>query len=166
MAASTWRFIPAPAGNTQVIRYVNTQKTVHPRACGEHCKHETDNNAKCGSSPRLRGTLLVPSAWLVWLRFIPAPAGNTQGDRTADGHDTVHPRACGEHWLAMIFSTMFVGSSPRLRGTRACAYPQAPGARFIPAPAGNTAHTSSDMLLKGGSSPRLRGTLEVQRSSG
>ena len=73
------RFIPAPAGNTRdcqraawiaahpgssprlrgtrlLRRTAALPRTVHPRACGEHCSSENNTLLSCGSSPRLRGT--------------------------------------------------------------------------------------------------------------
>ncbi len=92
---------------------------------------------------------------------------------------SVHPRGCGEHLIRGKLSNVYVGSSPRVRGTLV-----APGSclcwiRFIPAGAGNTHHRLPDTsltpvhprgcgehLLKSvkdspivGSSPRVRGTL-------
>ncbi len=90
-----------------------------------------------------------------------------------------HPRACGEHVQAILTTTDFWGSSPRLRGTRGAAFPQWIPAGIIPALAGNTRRTPPSngcprdhpracgehhVLVPActrvqGSSPRLRGTL-------
>ena len=76
-----------------------------------------------GSSPRLRGTLLLDAA---------SSAGRS-----------VHPRACGEHIWSLHRATHWRGSSPRLRGTRCIARAlQSVRYRFIPAPAGNTPRSS------------------------
>ena len=71
-----------------------------------------------GSSPRLRGTRMAIELFIVRLRFIPAPAGNTVDSTTQDRTGPVHPRACGEHERGQGNSFLEVGSSPRLRGTR------------------------------------------------
>ncbi len=53
---SFYRFIPAPAGNTQKYYFMLHQNTVHPRACGEHSWRPRWRPIRGGSSPRLRGT--------------------------------------------------------------------------------------------------------------
>ena len=92
------RFIPAFAGNAHWRRARRAAPTVHPRVCGEREAVELPACVQSGSSPRLRGTLLVipVDGWPG--RFIPAFAGNA-----CDG---------------TLCSTPVCGSSPRLRGTR------------------------------------------------
>ena len=71
-----------------------------------------------------------------------------------------HPRVCGEHVADAARAQWLRGSSPRVRGT-----PYGYG-RFddisgiIPACAGNTKMTESNVQPFEGSSPRVRGTLE------
>ncbi len=91
------RFIPAPAGNTPHLGANALRLPVHPRACGEHRRSNGDASAQCGSSPRLRGTLVSMALRPPGVRFIPAPAGNTMLWQTETISKTVHPRACGEH---------------------------------------------------------------------
>ena len=158
------RFIPAPAGNTPTVQHPSAPVPVHPRACGEHAATAIPIRTGDGSSPRLRGT----RANVCWLqvrpRFIPAPAGNTS--------------------LRLAMAVVVCGSSPRLRGTPGRAQPGTPPRRFIPAPAGNTVaprgcarpipvhpracgeHTTDSRMQTSinGSSPRLRGTLQVRAS--
>ena len=110
---------------------------VHPRACGE----QSDFPKQPGSSPRLRGTELR-QGWRTCLRFIPAPAGNSNTDlsRALYSDSTgSSPRLRGTvtHYPWQVDSTSTIsrhGSSPRLRGTVLEAI-----TRFIPAPAGNSA---------------------------
>ncbi len=111
------RFIPAPAGNIAVLVVHAPPMAVHPRACGEHYRDKRANLACCGSSPRLRGTSAQNTRLRILRRFIPAPAGNIElwGDVCAV--NAVHPRACGEHALATMHTSINIGSSPRLRGT-------------------------------------------------
>ena len=158
------RFIPAPAGNTTTPRPTAAATAVHPRACGEHSKRCLRRTSSAGSSPRLRGTLKMAHG------FSPIT--------------TVHPRACGEHDFHLSPHLVLHGSSPRLRGTRRPAPIAGRWARFIPAPAGNTAHSIlhtrrppvhpracgehqkhlSLRLNSNGSSPRLRGTHGVEQA--
>ena len=112
-------------------------------------------------------------------RIIPAPAGNAAfgGGRGVGTVD--HPRACGERARPNRLAQTRPGSSPRLRGTRACRIQWGDIGRIIPAPAGNAfSATPRHCRLadhpracgerysddpnsenKVGSSPRLRGTL-------
>ncbi|MDB5369339.1 MAG: hypothetical protein JWP20_897, partial [Roseomonas sp.] len=153
------RFIPAPAGNTHGQWRERPERSVHPRACGEHPLAWNENWVLPGSSPRLRGTRSARHVGVADVRFIPAPAGNTHGRVCVSYRATVHPRACGEHpggqprrpWRSAVHPRACgehtshikpvcnsVGSSPRLRGTLfACLRLRIPR-RFIPAPAGNT----------------------------
>ena len=172
------RFIPAPAGNTRSTPPKSRSRAVHPRACGEHTAEKASKIGWRGSSPRLRGTRRLEGLNIRGMRFIPAPAGNTPSRSIRAKERTVHPRACGEHWLTGSRPRSLCGSSPRLRGTRMTAQPIDFKTRFIPAPAGNTPNNGIPTLLSpvhpracgehrplssrrdrpGGSSPRLRGT--------
>ena len=173
------RFIPAPAGNTPVGSGGGTAGTVHPRTCGEHLRATRCHAPTGGSSPHLRGTRIHLDRGQVEQRFIPAPAGNTRRVDRTRRPTPVHPRTCGEHSPAMPQHRRNHGSSPHLRGTLFPPHRTTPGARFIPAPAGNTPGSSSDARgwpvhprtcgeharitewsdRSSGSSPHLRGTL-------
>ena len=136
-AASSMRFIPAPAGNIVGASIVAAQTTVHPRACGEHSIKTEERQKNNGSSPRLRGTYKMACLLLWFARFIPAPAGNITATSKISGSHPVHPRACGEHTRLPFSANLNPGSSPRLRGTfRKCSRTRCRN-RFIPAPAGN-----------------------------
>ena len=111
-------------------------------------------------------------------RFIPAWAGNTANPPLALALRSVHPRVGGEHDDALDGAAGSVGSSPRGRGTPACARFLSGRHRFIPAWAGNTAIAITSRTLQPvhprvggehliclsmvrsnrGSSPRGRGT--------
>ena len=73
----SYRFIPAPAGNSWVYRHWPSRKTVHPRACGEQLGMPTQAVTENGSSPRLRGTDAPKQTRKGKNRFIPATAGNS-----------------------------------------------------------------------------------------
>ena len=132
------RFIPACAGNTTLSASQYSALTVHPRVCGEHDVIPTPGFTGTGSSPRVRGTHGRQCRQCASRRFIPACAGNTQHCPPAPYGLSVHPRVCGEHFFAYHGQHGFVGSSPRVRGTRQPAAAGAGGGRFIPACAGNT----------------------------
>ena len=132
------RFIPARAGNTLRVRRWRTPGPVHPRAGGEHFSCERGDGSFFGSSPRGRGTPQSETSTVVQWRFIPARAGNTPSVPSAPGAPSVHPRAGGEHFLIVLVTLLFGGSSPRGRGTRPGASATRHVQRFIPARAGNT----------------------------
>ena len=173
------RFIPASAGNTGPPTAPYRTFSVHPRVCGEHFSTTHARPRICGSSPRLRGTHPPELNVLVTHRFIPASAGNTIIQKVLKDKPTVHPRVCGEHFKMRPIVFWLIGSSPRLRGTRAKIRRAGIHRRFIPASAGNTGaeplrripaavhprvcgehhvwQTANSPMY--GSSPRLRGTL-------
>ena len=175
---SRTRFIPAPAGNTRKNWCTTGSDSVHPRACGEHKQTLSMPLYNVGSSPRLRGTPGRTGALPAPIRFIPAPAGNTNRRSRCRSTTSVHPRACGEHIDLDAAEPADNGSSPRLRGTHQQLPQRRVLHRFIPAPAGNTTtpsggrsattvhpracgeHSTAKHALGGclGSSPRLRGT--------
>ena len=131
-----------------------------------------------GSSPRTRGTLLDALDGRRGVRFIPAYTGNSSTEMSGCTPPSVHPRVHGELDAVCPMLSMFVGSSPRTRGTpRADGHRGLPD-RFIPAYTGNSRPGSGsgrptavhprvhgelilceDGALKNvGSSPRTRGT--------
>ena len=132
------RFIPACAGNTPCHGGSALALSVHPRVCGEHASTREERRSASGSSPRVRGTLSMRSACLMCLRFIPACAGNTAGNRFSRRRRAVHPRVCGEHCSMPAANDPTAGSSPRVRGTPFWSRRRFVFWRFIPACAGNT----------------------------
>ena len=74
--------------------------------------------ASAGSSPRMRGAPIIPSAPNMLLRIIPAYAGSTPATCTACRASKDHPRVCGEHWSSPDEVRETGGSSPRMRGAR------------------------------------------------
>ena len=70
------RFIPALAGNGEVVKRALALNAVHPRARGERTDGVVHIANGFGSSPRSRGTVPLLLARDNILRFIPALAGN------------------------------------------------------------------------------------------
>ena len=89
--------IPAHAGNTHEHPRPHSERRDHPRACGEHLGFYVNALASQGSSPRMRGTLVVPRPCGRAVGIIPAHAGNTYGALRKVTNSRDHPRACGEH---------------------------------------------------------------------
>ena len=71
------RFIPAGAGNTQLLILLSPGKAVYPRWRGEHPAERDQVLPRLGLSPLARGTLIQVIPQLAHFRFIPAGAGNT-----------------------------------------------------------------------------------------
>ena len=174
------RFIPACAGNRKSKREIIYRAGVHPRVCGEQFARHIVNELTGGSSPRVRGTVLLYISKNHTDRFIPACAGNRYVTYAGDNLGTVHPRVCGEQSLPLPSLPLPSGSSPRVRGTGwPCSLALFAG-RFIPACAGNrrasfyergmtTVHPRvcgeqvqrlRHQRLDRGSSPRVRGTVQ------
>ena len=109
--------IPAHAGNTQSGHARGRSDGDHPRACGEHEHMTNEANGFRGSSPRMRGTLFRNRDDAIRHGIIPAHAGNTTFVALSAPTGRDHPRACGEHALAMTAFWALSGSSPRMRGT-------------------------------------------------
>ena len=172
------RFIPACAGNSVDGRRRDVPLMVHPRVCGELFAVAAVSLGKDGSSPRVRGTRVRPRRPVGSERFIPACAGNSRSPPDAPSEVPVHPRVCGELRISDSPMARAIGSSPRVRGTRAVRLLALGGRRFIPACAGNSwtwqgcsaasavhprvcgelPSVSLSARRASGSSPRVRGT--------
>jgi hypothetical protein len=158
------RSVPARAGNAYEKRSISSDCSVHPRACGERPSRRFGISILFGSSPRVQGRRLKHHHTTVTVRFIPARAGNpTVPDQIKRAH---------------------TGSSPRVRGTLSWRLTHRDRARFIPARAGNAHQQPQERVacavhpracgerskslpattVPGGSSPRVRGTLDASSS--
>ena len=134
-----------------------------------------------GSSPRMRGALVVGAVSERHAGIIPAYAGSTDSARIPSPARQDHPRVCGEHLAALGDSVSLMGSSPRMRGARKRLLRAGRGAGIIPAYAGSTCpcarcairrqdhprvcgeHPTTGLTTctTAGSSPRMRGALFV-----
>ena len=170
--------IPAYAGNTRQQPRRCRQNRDHPRVCGEHPNGKVVALTTSGSSPRMRGTLVVPLQHVPRAGIIPAYAGNTRLTVSLLTVSWDHPRVCGEHFLGICKTARIMGSSPRMRGTLGRAFRPVGVSGIIPAYAGNTQWDSgsfgelrdhprvcgehqvlsSRQFQQRGSSPRMRGT--------
>ncbi len=91
------RFIPAGAGNTEVVPFLMTINAVYPRWRGEHLFSQIYGLLLFGLSPLARGTPQPQHYVLCVVRFIPAGAGNTSSDPDVLSAQAVYPRWRGEH---------------------------------------------------------------------
>ena len=206
LAAAQPRFIPACAGNSSGLRRKNKKLGgSSPRVRGTRhfslpadgvqrfipacAGNSTHSNAMaaflCGSSPRVRGTPGLEGALRALPRFIPACAGNSAPCATSPRRTAVHPRVCGELGDVWEMPLSELGSSPRVRGTRAQRLVLVVDCRFIPACAGNSSdrrHPAQRQPVHprvcgelannavvdarvAGSSPRVRGTRSAGKIS-
>ncbi len=111
------RFIPAGAGNTEIVAIYHRLRAVYPRWRGEHATSNLTEKFRGGLSPLARGTPLVNRKRLFQRRFIPAGAGNTQKVTCLYLNKSVYPRWRGEHRTFYRFDGRVSGLSPLARGT-------------------------------------------------
>ena len=175
------RFIPARAGEPAPRWPRGSGPWVHPRACGGAGILPGGNRLVPGSSPRVRGSRGTPYLDLDEPRFIPARAGEPASTPTCGRSRWVHPRACGGAGSVSSRTRSTKGSSPRVRGSRARLPRPVLDPRFIPARAGEPGPPATprgrrpvhpracggasscgpSTARATGSSPRVRGSLEV-----
>ncbi len=111
------RFIPAGAGNT-VPRIISlSSSTVYPRWRGEHSASLMPIIGLGGLSPLARGTHKNKTPKRLYLRFIPAGAGNKMKSHSLLSKSAVYPRWRGEHVLPSYPAGAAAGLSPLARGT-------------------------------------------------
>ena len=134
----TGGIIPAYAGNTNASLASMLSARDHPRVCGDHFSPTVGESTKMGSSPRMRGTLILRHHGKANSGIIPAYAGNTRAETTSDYYNWDHPRVCGEHAAVLMLRMVCLGSSPRMRGTPRIHHIGALRGGIIPAYAGNT----------------------------
>ena len=89
--------IPACAGSTRYYVRVCTCNGDHPRMCGEHAIVVNFVGGLPGSSPHVRGALVIRRVACVVLGIIPACAGSTSRHMLCRSCRRDHPRMCGEH---------------------------------------------------------------------
>ena len=150
----------------------------HPHGCGEHRFNQNWRKRARGSSPRVWGTLPLQHSKAPEYRLIPTGVGNTSQARESSAEQRAHPHGCGEHFRLMLSMNANAGSSPRVWGTQAMGYSQAPVVGLIPTGVGNTVHRGyhlgrerahphgcgehrvkpARVALASGSSPRVWGT--------
>ena len=108
--------IPAYAGSTSCLQSRPLHPWDHPRVCGEHGEALTLFLDLLGSSPRMRGALVLLGFVSQNLGIIPAYAGSTIDGENQRGGRRDHPRVCGEHTKIPAPLRQKAGSSPRMRG--------------------------------------------------
>ena len=134
-----------------------------------------------GSPPRVRGTAHIATRCDICCGITPARAGNSLTKGTRDISFGDHPRACGEQLEAVSGKDTGEGSPPRVRGTGFGRLGHTWFKRITPARAGNSmfginpflvvqdhpracgeqVKTFLTKLIRLGSPPRVRGTVNA-----
>ena len=173
------RLIPAGAGKTARRNSEQDRRAAHPRRCGENIDLTAVDILSRGSSPQVRGKLLLSLLYSLLARLIPAGAGKTTEPHRCNSGHAAHPRRCGENSLLSLQVATTNGSSPQVRGKRRRFCHRLHLHRLIPAGAGKTLLIASenakitahprrcgensetyDAVQNGdGSSPQVRGKL-------
>ena len=128
--------IPACAGEPQSATVGTDYSLVYPRVCGGTRKERTMISTGIGLSPRVRGNLRLLWQQLLFVRSIPACAGEPQGCRPAAGSSMVYPRVCGGTRTCTPARISPPGLSPRVRGNPSVPAFALASVRSIPACAG------------------------------
>ena len=137
-------FIPAHAGKTTKLWLQAFLARAHPRVCGENFSAAKNAVSGLGSSPRVRGKRVFPHGLTYTPRLVPTCAGKTAHSSTTKAISSAHPRVCGENVISSLKLTVWLGSSPRVRGKPTSGRPRHPPHRPIPACAGKTARRFVD----------------------
>ena len=149
--------IPARAGEPGLLTVQRWPFGVYPRACGGTGPSDRSALAVWGLSPRVRGNHSSHPPTILWIRSIPARAGEPTQSSRAYRRTRVYPRACGGQPVPLpvprppisvypracggtdsIFSGISpnAGLSPRVRGNPFRPAASGTGRRSIPARAG------------------------------
>ena len=158
----TLGIIPARAGFTLSSRPLRTRAWDHPRSRGVYVLLSGRSGSGVGSSPLARGLLLFSLPVWVRIGIIPARAGFTAFEASADGKGTDHPRSRGVYAEQSVVPPCQMGSSPLARGLpdATAATPRTTG--IIPARAGFT-RTSRCEGRRRRDHPRSRGVYFAQQ---
>ena len=132
------RLIPAGAGKTARRNSEQDRRAAHPRRCGENIDLTAVDILSRGSSPQVRGKLLLSLLYSLLARLIPAGAGKTTEPHRCNSGHAAHPRRCGENSLLSLQVATTNGSSPQVRGKRRRFCHRLHLHRLIPAGAGKT----------------------------
>ncbi len=104
--------------------------------CGVRLTRESKYDSQRGSSPHVRGTVILADTVGLSGRFIPACAGYGPAVSCGFRDSTVHPRMCGVRSCLSGGGPSALGSSPHVRGTGRLDPEGRRPVRFIPACAG------------------------------
>ena len=147
-AAQRWHprgSIPACAGEPYLHCRLRGSVKVYPRVCGGTYNGGTMSVSFTGLSPRVRGNLRGSRGQTAGRGSIPACAGEPSKLPQPAPRGQVYPRVCGGTTARMLQCPGKIGLSPRVRGNPITPLSVAPGARSIPACAGEPWRTPAGM---------------------
>ena len=107
---------PAYAGKRSGSTHPRRTPGDHPRACGEKVAPSRFFGMRRGSSPRMRGKVVVLIAIRTAQRITPAYAGKSSFSWHPLSPPWDHPRVCGEKGEQTARPHYHMGSPPRMRG--------------------------------------------------
>ena len=136
--AGQGRIIPARAGFTFDLIFLDRCVGDHPRSRGVYESSEISSQKRWGSSPLARGLPSPSRHHTVPAGIIPARAGFTPTRRGRRRRCPDHPRSRGVYSASPATTPATSGSSPLARGLRSGLAPVLALPRIIPARAGFT----------------------------
>ena len=126
------RYIPTLVGRLRRFICADSDRAVHPHACGEIFSSPIQMTERCGTSPRLWGDWDSFGSRGVKIRYIPTLVGRFTKSPSTDAVLTVHPHACGEIETMLGETTIANGTSPRLWGDYRVPITEIDRIRYIP----------------------------------
>ena len=130
------RSIPASAGQPKENGIGAGALPVYPRECGAAIAECWWGMAEAGLSPRVRGSRIMATNRIPKERSIPASAGQPHGIMSGSDTVWVYPRECGAATGSGVEADLYIGLSPRVRGSRRVRESRRQSRRSIPASAG------------------------------
>ena len=137
---TTWhaRIIPTRVGTRHYPANLSKTAGDHPHACGDKSSLSFLAKEEQGSSPRVWGQALATSSSSYGRGIIPTRVGTSTHLRAKSLSAQDHPHACGDKQLATCFTTLTLGSSPRVWGQVRCAAAILRVERIIPTRVGTS----------------------------
>ena len=132
------RYNPACAGTTVNLVFVQSNKEIQPRVCGDYSTAMYLSSCPPDTTPRVRGLLSVVEVILNSYRYNPACAGTTSTNCQNCKSIEIQPRVCGDYVTPNLFHPLFIDTTPRVRGLRLTILARATLSRYNPACAGTT----------------------------
>ena len=128
--------IPTCAGQPASTPVFPSRPSVYPHVCGAASHAVLSRRCQAGLSPRVRGSLEVPTREDERYRSIPTCAGQPHRITGLTPDTAVYPHVCGAASNNGYFVPWLNGLSPRVRGSRIVAVLSVVRNRSIPTCAG------------------------------
>ena len=155
------RIIPASAGQTNHHAPTPSGEPDHPRECGANGAGRVPYRRGQGSSPRVRGKQSHQRDGAAPRRIIPASAGQTSLALWPAPIIADHPRECGANRLHALVGQALRRIIPASAGQTFLSVRMACPFADHPRECGANSSCRTSFLTAFGSSPRVRGKLDV-----